>query len=138
MTPGTAAAAPGTVALSCPVPLAVISRSALIAWSTLLVADSDSDAPNTAIAETRASPTMSAEAVCAVRRGLRMEFSRPSLPGVAEQSASGRPITLDSGRAAAGASMATPMKTQTAPSADELRSAGFDSPTAEQRPRPRR
>ena len=51
-----------------------------MALSTLLVADLDSDAPNTAMVDTRARPTMSAEAVCAVRRGLRMEFSRPSLP----------------------------------------------------------
>ena len=64
-----------------PLPVAVRMRSALIAWSTLLVADLDSDAPNTAIADTRASPTISAEAVCAVRLGLRMEFSRPSFPG---------------------------------------------------------
>ena len=63
----------------------VTMRSALIAWSTLLVADLDSEAPKTAIAETRARPTIRAEAVCAVRRGLRMEFSRPSLPGHAEQ-----------------------------------------------------
>ena len=37
---------------------------------------------------------MSAEAVWAVRRGLRMEFSRPSLPGSLSNRASGRPITL--------------------------------------------
>ena len=36
-------------------------RSALIAWSTLLVADLDSEAPNTDIAATRARPTMSAD-----------------------------------------------------------------------------
>ena len=51
----------------------------------------DSDAPNTAMAETRASPTMRAEAVCAVRRGLRMEFSRPSFPGTPRTRASGPP-----------------------------------------------
>ena len=44
-----------------PEPVADTMRSALIAWSTLLVADFDSDAPNTAIAETRARPTMSAD-----------------------------------------------------------------------------
>jgi hypothetical protein len=44
---------------------------------TLLVLDFDSEAPNTAIVETRARPTMSAAEVCAVRRGLRIEFSRP-------------------------------------------------------------
>ena len=55
-----------------------------MAWSTLAVADLDSDAPNTAMAETSASPTISADAVWAVRRGLRMEFSRPSRPDIAE------------------------------------------------------
>ncbi len=129
VTPGTAATAAGTESLSCPLPLTETSRSALIAWSTLLVADSDSDAPNTAIADTRASPTMSAEAVCAVRRGLRMEFSRPSCPGVPSSAASGRPSTLDSGRAIAGASIATPTKTHTAPTPTSA-TTGFDSPMA--------
>ncbi len=96
--------------------------SALIALSTLAVADRDSDAPKTAMAETSASPTMSAEAVWAVRRGLRMEFSRPSLPDMPSSRASGRPMTLDIGRATAGASRATPMKTQQRAEPDELRS----------------
>jgi hypothetical protein len=89
---------------------------ALIALSTLLVADLDSDAPNTAIVATRASPTIRAEAVCAVRRGLRMEFSRPSLPAIPKTRASGRPITLAIGRATTGASIPIPMKTANAPS----------------------
>jgi hypothetical protein len=116
VTPGTAVAVAGTDWLSSPDPLAVVtSRLALIASSTLLVADSDTDAPNTDIAATRARPTMSAAAVWAVRRGLRMEFSRPSWPGSRSSRASGRPITLDSGRAIAGATIATPRKTATAP-----------------------
>ena len=109
MTPGTADAVAGTESLSSPDPVAVTMRSALMAWSALLVADFDSEAPNTAIAETRAKPTMSAAAVWAVRRGLRMEFSRPSLPATPSSRGSGRPITLDSGRARAGDSVATPM-----------------------------
>ena len=104
-------------------------RSALIAWSTLLVADLDSEAPNTAIAETRASPTISADAVCAVRRGLRMEFSRPSFPGSPKILASGRPITPETGRAIAGVSMATPMKRPTAPAPTSW-IAGMVRPTA--------
>ena len=56
-----------------------------MALSTLCVADRDNDAPKTAMAETSASPTMSADAVWAVRRGLRMEFSRPSRPDMPEQ-----------------------------------------------------
>jgi hypothetical protein len=63
VTPGTAAAVPGTESLSSPVPVAVTIRPALIAWSALLLADFDSEAPNTEIAATRARPTMSAEAV---------------------------------------------------------------------------
>ncbi len=58
---------------------------------------------------------MSAAAVWAVRRGLRMEFSRPSLPGSPSTRASGRPIAPESGRAAAGASMAAPTKMHTEP-----------------------
>ena len=86
-----------------------------MALSTLLVAELDSEAPNTAMADTRASPTISAAAVCAVRRGLRMEFSRPSRPEVPSRRASGRPMTLAMGRATAGASIATPTKMSTAP-----------------------
>ena len=56
-----------------------------MALSTLLVADRDSEAPNTAMAETSARPTMSADAVCAVRRGLRMEFSAAEPARHAEQ-----------------------------------------------------
>ena len=115
MTPGTAVASEAAELLSSPDPVGVTMRSALIAWSALLVADRDSEAPKTDIAATRARPTMSAEAVWAVRRGLRIEFSRPSLPGSPRTRASGRPITLDSGRARAGASTAVPMKMATAP-----------------------
>ena len=86
-----------------------------MALSTLAVAERDREAPNTAMAETRASPTIRADDVCAVRRGLRMEFSRPSRPEVPSRRASGRPMTLAMGRATAGASMATPTKMRTAP-----------------------
>ena len=64
-----------------------------MALSTLLVAERDNDAPNTAMAETSASPTIRADAVWAVRRGLRMEFSRPSRPEVPNRRARGRPMT---------------------------------------------
>ena len=72
---------------------------------------------------------MSAEAVWAVRRGLRMEFSRPSRPEVPSRRAPGRPMTLANGRARAGASMATPMKIRTAPSPTRAM-AGRDRPRA--------
>ena len=116
VTPGTAEAVPATEVLSWPEPVAVTIMSALIAWSALAVADLDSEAPKTAIAETRARPTMRAAAVWAVRRGLRMEFSRPSFPATPSSRGSGRPITLTSGRATAGESVATPRNSAAAPS----------------------
>ena len=100
-----------------------------MALSTLLVAERDSEAPKTAMAETRASPTMSADAVWAVRRGLRMEFSRPSRPEMPSRRASGRPMTLAIGRATAGARRATPTKISTAPRPTSAM-AGSVSPTA--------
>ena len=98
VTPGTADATFGTTVLNDPDPLLfvfVTIRFALRALLTLLVADLDADAPNTAMAETRASLTIRADAVWAVRRGLRMEFSRPSLPAIPIVRASGRPMTLE-------------------------------------------
>ena len=91
-----------------------------MALSTLCVAERDSDAPNTAMAETRASPTINADAVWAVRRGLRIEFSRPNRPDIPSTRLSGRPMTLDIGRATAGASLATPTKISDGTEADEL------------------
>ena len=88
-----------------------------MASSTLAVADFETEAPNTAMAETRAMPIMSAEAVWAVRRGLRIEFNRPSFPAAPNARASGRPIAADNGRATAGASMATPKRTSRAATA---------------------
>jgi hypothetical protein len=46
------------------------------------VVDALAEAPNTATNTTSPRPIMSAEAVAAVRRGFRIEFSRPSLPGI--------------------------------------------------------
>src|ERR1039458_10526011 len=98
VTPGTAAALVTTALLKVPAPLPVVTmRSARTASSTLAVADLDSEAPNTDIAATRARPTMRAEAVWAVRRGLRIEFSRPSWPDTPSTRASGRPLTLQLG-----------------------------------------
>ncbi len=132
VTPGTADASFGTVLLNFPGPFLLVAetiRSALMALSTLLVAERDSDAPNTAMAETSASPTISAAAVWAVRRGLRMEFSRPSRPETPSRRASGRPMTLDMGRATAGDSMVTPTKSSTAPRPTSAM-AGLVSPKA--------
>ena len=113
MTPGRRDTASARDLLNDPEPLLVPEtiRSARMASSTLLVAERDTDAPNTAMADTRAMPIMRADAVWAVRRGLRMEFSRPKLAGYAPNTlARGRPMALESGRATAGASMAAPTK----------------------------
>jgi hypothetical protein len=77
--------------------------------------------------DTSAIPTRSAEAVWAVRRGLRIEFSRPSFPEIPNRRARGRPITLAIGRATTGASIPMPMNTAKAPRPTSW-IAGFDSP----------
>ena len=72
VTPGTADASCGTASLNPPGPFVFVFetiRLALTALSTLLVVDLESDAPKTVIVDTRANPTIRADAVCAVRRG---------------------------------------------------------------------
>jgi hypothetical protein len=61
----------------------------------------------------RAMPTISAAAVIAVRRGLRAELRRPSLPGIDQENS--RPITPTTGREIKGVSSATPMKLTSTP-----------------------
>ena len=135
MTPGTRVTASARALLNEPEPLLVplMIRSALIASLMLDVAERDTDAPKTAMADTRAMPIMRAEAVWAVRRGLRMEFSRPNLPGAPRTAANGRPMALERGRATAGASMAAPTKTTAAP-APTSATTGTESPTASSAP----
>jgi len=87
----------------------------LTALSTLLVADFDNEAPKTVMVDTRAKADHEGGAVCAVRRGLRIEFSRPNFPEIRKARASGLPKVLAMGRATTGASMPMPMKTATAP-----------------------
>src|SRR5215207_8770020 len=67
--------------------------------------------------DTSASPIIRAAAVEAVRRGLRMAFSRARLPGSRKTRANGQPMTRASGRAISGLSTATPRNTTTAPEA---------------------
>ena len=131
VTPGTTAAVGATDLENPPCEFEGVDtiRSARMALSTLLVAELDSEAPKTEMTETRASPTMSAEAVCAVRKGLRMEFSRPSRPDTPSNRAKGRPMTPAIGLARAGARRATPMKMRTAPRPTSAM-AGFVSPKA--------
>ena len=61
---------------------------------------------------TSASPTIRAEAVAAVRRGLRRAFSRESRPVGPQIRGSGTPMPPTAGRLTKGLSMATPRKTQ--------------------------
>ncbi len=64
---------------------------------------------------TRASPTMRAAAVAAVRRGLRMAFSRASVPGRARRRRRGAPIRPATGWVKMGLITAMPTKTVPAP-----------------------
>ena len=60
-------------------------------------------------------PIMSAAAVAEVRRGVRLAFSRASLPGTLNRRANGQPMSRASGRAKSGLRTETPMKTTAAP-----------------------
>ena len=62
---------------------------------------------------TSAMPIISAAAVIAVRRGLRPELSRPSLPGTDQENS--RPSTDTTGRLMIGVSSATPMNATSTP-----------------------
>ncbi len=64
--------------------------------------DALNEAAMTATAAIRATPIISAAAVDAVRRGLRMAFSRASRPGTPRSRASGRPIAPATGRTSSG------------------------------------
>src|SRR3989440_705206 len=64
---------------------------------------------------TSARPIISAAAVEAVRRGLRIALSRAILPGCPAQCANGQPIRRASGLATSGLSRPTPRKMTTAP-----------------------
>ncbi len=81
-----------------------------MAWA----ADCLIDAPATAKNTTSPTPIINAEAVVAVRLGLRMAFSRASSP-VMPMRARGAPMTRLTGEAKLGASTATPMNTRNAP-----------------------
>src|SRR6266542_418820 len=64
---------------------------------------------------TRPSPIMRAAAVEAVRFGLRMAFSRPSLPDILATRGRGAPRKRATGRTSSGLNTATPKKTVAAP-----------------------
>jgi hypothetical protein len=78
--------------------------------------DSLSDAANTVNSVTMPTPTMSADAVAAVRRGLRMAFCLASVPVRPRSLASGAPRSPATGRATTGPSTTVPSSVMTAPS----------------------
>jgi len=61
------------------------------------------------------SPIINADAVDAVREGLRIELPRASIPAAPPKRAAGKPRTRAIGGTSVGASIDTPMKTATAP-----------------------
>ncbi len=73
------------------------------------------DWPSTEKALTSARPIINADAVDALRRGLRMAFSRPSRPVAPNRAGSGLPMTLVTGRASSGERVDTPRKASPAP-----------------------
>ncbi len=74
------------------------------------------DAPKVAVSPTSASPMTSADAVMAVRRGLRIALARASTPGGPKRR-SGAPSACTAGRTTAGSRNTTPTSTANAPSA---------------------
>ncbi len=96
---GTAAATPSTFATRCAAmsenpanPSVFTTKSARSPLAVSRATDARADAPNVAVSPTNASPITRADAVTAVRRGLRIAFSRANAPG-APRWRSGAPIT---------------------------------------------
>ena len=83
--------------------------------STDALIDALVDAANTVMNATRPTPIISADAVAALRRGLRAAFSRATVPAIPRRRGSGAPSTLVNGRASTGPSTATPTNTSSAP-----------------------
>ena len=83
--------------------------------STPCVALAFSDAPITVNKVATATPTISADAVAAVRRGLRSALSRASRPPTPRSAAIGAPSTAAAGRTATGPRTTNPARVPTAP-----------------------
>ncbi len=84
----------------------VVSVTRSCAFTDPAMADSPealNDAAMTATAAISATPIISAAAVDAVRRGLRIAFSLASRPGTPRRRASGRPRAPATGRTSSGA-----------------------------------
>ena len=87
-----------------------------------------SPAASTATSVTSARPIISAEAVDAVRVGLRIAFPRASLPAAPPIFVAGQPSTSASGGTSVFASIPTPMKMPNAPTPIAIRRVPVESP----------
>ncbi len=107
-------------------------RSAGKSSNTVSVIDAFVEDPNTEKKATRATPTINADAVDAVRRGFRFVFSFARRPDIPKRRGNGHPITSARGLAASGASTDTPVKAIAAPAATKTiaRPTLAKSPTA--------
>ena len=95
-------------------PLPCTRKSARTLSSMIWLNDCFADAPMIDTSVTSARPIISADAVVAVRRGLRIAFSRASTPDMPRKRAGTQPRNCDTGRATNGLSIATPMNTRNA------------------------
>ena len=116
-TPGVAATRSATSAVTTPRnPVPLTAKSAISWVSTDAATASRTDAANTVTNATRPTPIISADAVAAVRRGLRTAFSRASEPATPRRRVSGRPNAWQIGPATAGPRTARARKPTSAPS----------------------
>ncbi len=91
-------------------------RSPAKSSSTVSSIDALIDAPNVVNRPTTAVPTISAEALAAVRRGLRMALRRARRPVTPRRAAGPAPITAAAGRATTGPSTTAPTSRPSDPS----------------------
>ena len=90
-------------------------KSEAICSSRIVATDAFIDEPSIPIALTSATPRVRANAVVAVRVGVRREFSAASLPIAPNGQPTTRPMRGTTGREAAGEARNTPTNTATAP-----------------------
>ena len=95
-------------------PSAFTTKSARSPAAVSRRTDAFADAPNVAASPTSASPITSADAVTAVRRGLRIAFARASTP-LGPSARSGRPTAPATGRATVASNSTTPTSSTKAP-----------------------
>ena len=123
---GVTARIPGTSAIAAPASFGSGSKLSLVMMRSLVSRRSKESltvdfmpAAKTATKTTSPRPTISADAVVAVRPGLRIAFSRARRPGVSNARSRGQPASAATGRTMWRAVSARPTKTSTAPPAIE-------------------